>query len=81
MQGCCGLCVSCCESFGRCCRKCKGNDSSSLALSKERLTEENNNLRNDINKLRNEIKDLEREKNLKENNFNSENKSNKNLSQ
>ena len=72
MEGCCGLCVSCCESFGGCCRKCKGNDSSSLTQKKQLLTEENNNLRNDINKLRNEIKDLEREKNLGENNFNSE---------
>ena len=72
MQGCCGLCVSCCESFGRCCRKCKGNDSSSLALTKGRLIEENKNLGKNIKKLEDEIKDLEREKNLKENNFNSE---------
>ena len=69
---CCGACVSCCESFGNCCRKCKGNDSSGLEQTNKRLVEENNNLKNNINNLSNEIKDLKRENVLGENNFNSE---------
>ena len=63
------------NNIGDCCKRCQCQEccnKSGLTISANTLIEENINLKNNIRNLKDEIKDLKKQKDIDENNFNTE---------